>query len=104
MESFALHYLRLGIIQQLANRLAKGNAVRDLQLGDMKSLPFYCPPIEIQKQFCKIQDHIKDIMDKLAISHQKTEMLFSSLQQRAFTGELFTEKAAAATQQELFAD
>jgi hypothetical protein len=29
---------------------------------------------------------------------------FHSLQQRAFNGELFTEKAAAAIQQELFAE
>jgi hypothetical protein len=37
-------------------------------------------------------------------SLEAIDNLFKSLQQHAFSGKLFTEKAAAAAQQELFAD
>jgi len=43
-------------------------------------------------------------MNDLNQSEKQTEHLFQSLQQRAFNGQLFTEKENAAAQQELFAD
>jgi type I restriction enzyme S subunit len=85
---FAINYLRLNYIQDLANREAKGNAVKDLQLGIMKEFPMYLPPIEIQQKFCKLQKKALKQAYNFTIIASEADMLFSSLTQRAFRGEL----------------
>lgn len=46
-----LYYLRMNYIQDWCKRHAKGNAVKDLQLKDIKAIPLFECPLELQNQF-----------------------------------------------------
>lgn len=46
-----LYYLRMDFIQDWCKGHAKGNAVKDFQLQDMKIIPLFDCPMELQKQF-----------------------------------------------------
>jgi type I restriction enzyme S subunit len=85
---FALHYLRTEYIQDLAKRQAKGNAVQDLQLGEMKKFPIPVPPIQVQEEFVKACQRIEQLTKRHVSDYDLTENLFNSLLQRAFRGEL----------------
>ena len=89
VPEFGLHYLRLEMIQTLAKRTAKGNAVKDLQLGDMRKFPFYLPPIDLQRKFLSNQRKLEEVKATMRGSYSSAQTMFRSLQQRAFNGELF---------------
>ena len=85
---YAMYYLKSPYIQQLSQQRAKGNAVKDLQLGDMKKFRFISPDLPIQNQFA---ERIKVIEEQRALTQAsavKSEELFNSLLQKAFNGEL----------------
>lgn len=84
-----LYYLRTHYIQQLSNNLAKGNAVRDLQIQDMKKLPIMTPPLHLQNKFAAQVEKIEQQKQLLEQSLAELENNFNSLMQRAFKGELF---------------
>ncbi|MDO9339703.1 MAG: restriction endonuclease subunit S [Bacteroidales bacterium] len=85
---FALFYLRTPYFQHLANKTAKGNAVRDLQLGDFKKFNFIIPPMDLQTQFAQIVEKIQALKEQYQKSLKELENLYGSLSQRAFRGEL----------------
>ncbi|WP_204150719.1 restriction endonuclease subunit S [Leptolyngbya sp. CCY15150] len=85
---FALHYLRTKFVQDLAKRQAKGNAVQDLQLGEMKKFPIPVPPIQTQEEFAKACLQIEQLIEHNSNEYDLTDILFNSLLQRAFRGEL----------------
>jgi type I restriction enzyme, S subunit len=87
-EIYALYYLRSPYIQLLARKRAKGNAVKDLQLGDMKKFVFLNPPYTLQSQFAKYVQTIDSQKVLAEESLNKSEDLFNSLLQKAFKGEL----------------
>ena len=91
---YALNYLKTTYIQQLSQSRAKGNAVKDLQLGDMKKFKFIVPPITLQNQFTEIIQLIEAQKQQAQLSLAKSEALFNSLLQCAFTGELTAKMAA----------
>jgi len=85
---YAMYYLKSSYIQQLSQQRAKGNAVKDLQLGDMKKFKFICPDTILQIQFAErvaVMEEQKAIAQK---SLEKSDELFNSLLQKAFKGEL----------------
>ena len=53
-----LYYLRMNYIQDWCKRHAKGNAVKDLQLKDIKAIPLFECPLELQNQFA---DFVKEV-------------------------------------------
>ncbi|MBD2247552.1 restriction endonuclease subunit S [Nostoc sp. FACHB-888] len=61
---FALRYLRTPFIQDLAKRSAKGNAVQDLQLGEIKKFSIPLPPLEEQKRIAEILDRAEELRSK----------------------------------------
>ena len=79
-----LYYLRMDFIQDWCKGHAKGNAVKDFQLQDMKVIPLFDCPFELQKQFA---DFVQQV-DKSKVAVQKaleeTQMLFNSLMQKYF--------------------
>lgn len=86
--NYMLFYLRTPYIQMLSHRVSKGNAIKDLQLGDMKNFKLLLPPEVLQNQFAERIAVIvaqKTIVQK---SLEKSESLFNSLLQKAFKGEL----------------
>jgi type I restriction enzyme S subunit len=65
-------------------------------IGRAKELRLAVPPIELQKQFAGWVRKVKALAEKYSIALNKSNDLFSSLQSRAFSGELFNGKATAA--------
>ena len=53
-----LYYLRTDEIQTYCKRQAKGNAVKDFQIQDMKKIPILSCDIELQNKFVKIAEQI----------------------------------------------
>ena len=79
-----LYYLRIDYIQDWCKNHAKGNAVKDFQLQDMKIIPIFDCPLELQDSFTEF---VKQV-DKSKIAVQKaldeTRTLFDSLMQEYF--------------------
>lgn len=89
---YALYYLRSSYIQLLANTTAKGNAVKDLQLGDFKKFSFIVPPSILQEKFAQIVKKTEILKFQYQESLNELVNLFGSLSQRAFKGELDLDK------------
>ena len=53
-----LYYLRTDEIQSYCKRQAKGNAVKDFQIQDMRKIPILSCDIELQNEFVKLADRI----------------------------------------------
>jgi type I restriction enzyme, S subunit len=87
LPTFLLAFMRTKYFYDLANREAKGNAVKDLQLGTMKNFKMYLPPISLQKKFSDLYQKSaflsKSEIDSLFLINSK----FNSLSQNAFSGE-----------------
>ena len=86
--TYILFYLRTPYIQRLSHRESKGNAIKDLQLGDMKKFKILLPPFELQTQFAERVKAIEEQKAQAQASLAQAEDLFNSLLQRAFKGEL----------------
>ena len=80
-----LYYLRMDFIQDWCKGHAKGNAVKDFQLQDMKIIPLFDCPMELQKQFATFVHQVHK--SKVAIQKALDEMqiLFDSLLQKYFS-------------------
>ena len=85
---FLLYFMRTKYFYNLANKEAKGNAVKDLQLGIMKSFPVYLPPMELQDKWAIIAESIEKQKNMLETSNAEVYNLFKSLQNQAFSGTL----------------
>lgn len=85
---FLLSLMRTKYFYDLSNREAKGNAVKDLQLGVMKEFEVYCPPLEKQIEFVRIRKNILEMAEKQQNCSQGSDNNFFALSQKAFAGEL----------------
>jgi type I restriction enzyme S subunit len=83
---------------------APESAQKNINLKILSDLRVPLPPIELQYRFTEAVRKIESIKDTSSKAATKMDELFQALQQRAFSGKLFTNKAVAATQQELFSD
>jgi len=68
--------------------LVKGNAVKDLQLGDFSEIEIICPPLELQIKFSEMSIKTKNLIHKSEICSKGSDNLFQTLLQKAFKGEL----------------
>ena len=68
--------------------LVKGNAVKDLQLGDFSEIEIICPPIELQRKFSEISMKSNNLIKASDNNSITSNNLFKSLLQQAFKGEL----------------
>lgn len=64
-------------------------------LGEIKKKDFFLPPIELQREYSTINKKLSNNRVKLIKGVQNSELLFFSLTQRAFRGELTAQKEAA---------
>lgn len=85
---FLLYFMRTKYFYNLANKEAKGNAVKDLQLGIMKSFQVYLPPMDLQDKWAIFAALIEKQKNKLETSNEEVSNLFKSLQNQAFNGTL----------------
>jgi type I restriction enzyme, S subunit len=91
--------LHLVISQQFKRKLiaiaSAGGATREaLTKLQIENLDIFLPPIAFQNQFAERIQLIEQQKQQAQASLEKSEALFSSLLQRAFTGELTAKRAA----------
>lgn len=75
-------------MREWMDRRTKGAAVQGINLGDLKQMPILLPPPEEQLAFANRVSELRVIADRAAAQVGAFDSLFSSLQHRAFRGEL----------------
>ncbi|SEN50551.1 type I restriction enzyme, S subunit [Pseudomonas sp. ok272] len=69
-----------------SQRYTHGIANRDLGLKRMVKIKMYLPPLEMQRRFAEFSQHLARENEQLIQSAETLDKLFSSFQNRAFTG------------------
>ncbi|MFN5746095.1 MAG: restriction endonuclease subunit S [Methylococcaceae bacterium] len=77
----------LGVRKQI-DKAARGIAQKTVNLADLKSVRVFAPPIERQRFFTTESTILRTMKTIQTRSLRKLDSLFSSLQHRAFRGEL----------------
>jgi type I restriction enzyme S subunit len=65
-----------------------GQAVKGINLGDVKKIPVPLPPLPLQQQFAARVAEVRALEESQAASRRKLDALFDSLLHRAFRGNL----------------
>ncbi|MGI2182632.1 restriction endonuclease subunit S [Shewanella oncorhynchi] len=71
-----------------SQNLTRGATNKDLGLKRMVNIEMYCPPLAEQKKYSDFITNINEQLSALLIVSQQYEVLFNSLIQKAFNGEL----------------
>lgn len=72
----------------IVSRKNRGGTQKFLSLGDLRSIPIPLPPQNMQDEFAKKNFALENLKIKCAASLAEFDILFVSLQHRAFRGEL----------------
>ena len=75
------------VITQI-RRSNKGAIMHGLNLGIIKNLPIPIPPLKKQQQFTSVLRKVEKLKDKFEVLNDESRVLFGSLTQRAFRGDL----------------
>jgi type I restriction enzyme S subunit len=82
------YFLMHPVSKDYLSRRAKGAVMDGLNMGIIKELPVYLPPIELQRKYSLIQKKILKNKNSIQLAQAGFEELFSSLSQKAFAGQL----------------
>ncbi len=82
------YFLMHPVSKDYLSRTAKGAVMDGLNMGIIKELPVYLPPIEWQRKYSLIQKKILTNKNSIQLAQAGFEELFSSLSQKAFAGQL----------------
>ena len=93
LSTIFLKYVFLLRIKDFASK-GSGSAIQNLLLSEMRRFEIISPKLELQNQFAKRIQLIEAQKKQAQCSLAKSEALFNSLLQRAFTGELTSKMAA----------
>ena len=85
LPSFLITYLMSKGVAYFYKQRHKGVAVKHLHLIDIKSIPVYIPPIEVQKVFESEYRQIHNLKTKTNYSKIKCSELLKSLSQQVFS-------------------
>ena len=75
-------------------KLSAGSTVKHLSVPDCEKFLVNLPPIDLQEKFADNLHVIENQKQQAQVSLDNSEVLFNSLLQRAFKGELTSSKAA----------
>lgn len=84
-----------GVKNKLTREYMSGAAIQRYTLAKINSFTLMVPPIELQNQFAEHIQFIEAQKQQAQACLEKSEALFNSLLQRAFTGELTADRIAA---------
>ena len=70
------------------NHHTQGQAVKGINLGDLKKVPVPVPPLPLQKEFAARVSEIRAVQTEQVTSRHRLDGLFQSLLHSAFNGEL----------------
>lgn len=87
-RAYLLSYLRTDAVQRWIQAQVKGATFREITLGRLRELPVFVPKLSQQDKFAARLNAVAGLESSKASSLVAMEGLFSSLQQRAFRGEL----------------
>jgi len=88
-NSIALEFmLNTKMVQEEIFRRATGSAAKGIRSAEFAKIYIPAPPIELQKRFAELIEKINKQKQLAQKSLKKSEILFQSLLQRAFKGEL----------------
>ncbi|WP_176546715.1 restriction endonuclease subunit S [Bacillus pseudomycoides] len=86
---FALGLFRSIYMQRLLKELSKGITLIQLNMKDLRNIQIISPPVELQNKFSGKLKYIYKQKDRLNQSLEEMKILYNSLLQKAFKGELF---------------
>jgi len=75
-------------IKAVLDHTSHGGTMDIMNVGLMKALKVYVPPLALQKQFAALVEKVETLRAKQRESEKELDDLFHSLMQRAFRGEL----------------
>ncbi len=87
-EYFLFYFFANPVIKDVIHKRATGTKVRHTSPSKIEDLPLFHPPFDLQKKFAAIVEKTEALKQQLHQSLRELEMLFASLSQRAFKGEL----------------
>lgn len=76
-------------IKRQANRAARGIAQKTVNLADIRKFVVFKPPLEVQRSFVGRVSTIRGLRAKQSESLDRFDVLFASLQHRAFRGDVW---------------
>ncbi|MEK6909295.1 MAG: restriction endonuclease subunit S [Nanoarchaeota archaeon] len=82
-----LIYSDPGVLHQLNIRM-RGAIMPGLNMSIIENLSFSLPPINIQRKFSSIIEHVERLKEKQKEKNKMLNQIFDSLMQKAFRGEL----------------
>jgi type I restriction enzyme S subunit len=85
---FLSEQIKTDLIQKQIRENSKGIAIRHLHLSDFAKLRFLLPPMEAQMRFRSVVSRVHELNGRMAQYSKGDQLLFSSLQHRAFSGQL----------------
>lgn len=85
---YLLEYLRTSSTQQWIQRQVKGATFREITLSKLRELPVLVPDKATQRRFVDFASQVAATQTGAGSSNAELDSLFSSLQSRAFRGEL----------------
>lgn len=103
-DSLVDTYLVAALKHANLNQYAGRSAQPLISGGRIYPVPIIEPPLDLQRQFAERTGKVGMLKIQVQEGLAMIDNLFSSLQQRAFTGELFAAEARDVVQQELFGD
>src|ERR1700730_419019 len=87
-RNYLIEYLRSQKIQRWIAAQGKGATFLEITLGRLRELPVAVPPVELQNKFSYIVEKVRQDRTKCLSQALFAKSLFSSLQSRAFAGQL----------------
>lgn len=84
---FLRHYLKR-LFATDYSQIASGTTFAELKIFALKDVRIYAAPLDLQRRFAAIVGAIEEQIEKYRTQHTQLDNLFSSLQHRAFRGEL----------------
>lgn len=85
---YVVEFLNTPWAQSWMGHRMLGQAVKGLNLGDLRRLPVPVPPLPLQKEFASRVTEIRELEAKQAASRGRLDALFQSMLHSAFRGEL----------------
>ena len=85
---YLLNYLRTSSVQRWIQAQVKGATFREITLGRLRQLPVFVPKLEAQKLFVSRYSQLQALKANVANQMSGLDAIFSSIQYRAFQGDL----------------
>jgi type I restriction enzyme, S subunit len=85
---FLSEQIKTEVVQKQIRESSKGIAIRHLHLNDFAKLKIVLPPLADQKRFGLIASSVRRKREAIVACLKNMDSLFSSLQSRAFSGQL----------------